>query len=43
MVEYAVMLALIALVALIAVQQFGNAFNQMVADLDATIDAVYEH
>jgi Flp pilus assembly pilin Flp len=41
--EYAVMIAVIALVALIAVQQLGNTINQMVADLDETIGAVYNN
>ena len=41
-VEYAVMIALIATVALIAVQQLGNTINEMITGLSDTINAVYD-
>jgi Flp pilus assembly pilin Flp len=40
-VEYAVMLALIAMGALIAVQTLGNTINAMVEDLHETISGVF--
>ncbi len=40
-VEYAVMLALIAMGALIAVQALGNTINAMVEDLHETISGVF--
>lgn len=39
-VEYAVMLGLIAVAALVAVTAFGNAHNAMIASLDNFIDNI---